>query len=86
MPEYTANQMIPSTTEISKYREIEFLANGDKEEIYIELKKLPDEYEKWLNEKSEDDTLSEKEKNILAKNIQKAKEVNKRMINTKKKC
>lgn len=82
LPEYTANQMIPSTTEISKYREIEFLANGDKEEIYIELKKLPDEYEKWLNEQSEDDTLSEKEKNILAKNIQKAKEVNKRMINT----
>ena len=82
LPEYTANQMIPSTTEISKYREIEFLANGDKEEIYIELKKLPDKYEKWLNEQSEDDTLSEKEKNILAKNIQKAKEVNKRMINT----
>lgn len=82
LPEYTANQMIPSTTEISKYREIEFLANGDKEDIYIELKKLPDEYEKWLNEQSEDDTLSEKEKNILAKNIQKAKEVNKRMINT----
>jgi len=82
LPEYTANQMIPSTTEISKYRKIEFLANGDKEEIYIELKKLPDEYEKWLNEQSEDDTLSEKEKNILAKNIQKAKEVNKRMINT----
>lgn len=82
LPEYTANQMIPSTTEISKYREMEFLANGDKEEIYIELKKLPDEYEKWLNEQSEDDTLSEKEKNILAKNIQKAKEVNKRMINT----
>lgn len=82
LPEYTANQMIPSTTEISKYREMEFLANGDKEEIYIELKKLPDEYEKWLNEQSEDDTLSEKEKNILAKNIQKAKEVNKRMTNT----
>lgn len=82
LPQYTANQMIPSATKISKYREMEFLANGDKESIYKELKKLPEEYEKWLKEQAEDNSLSEKEKNILAQNIQKAKEVNKRITNT----
>lgn len=82
LPEYTANQMIPSTTEISKYREMEFLANGDKESIYKELRKLPEEYEEWLNEQCKDDTLSEKEKSILEKNIKKAKEVNIRIIST----
>lgn len=82
LPEYTANQMIPSTTGISKYREIEFLANGYKEDIYIELKKLPEEYEKWLIKQIKDDTLSESEKNILKRNIEKAREVNERIINT----
>lgn len=82
LPEYTTYQMIPSTTEISKYREMEFLANSDRETIYKELKKLPKEYEKWLKEQSEDNNLSEKERQILDQNIQKAREVSKRISNT----
>lgn len=82
VPEYTTYQMIPSSTKMSKYREMEFLGNSDKESIYVELKKLPEEYEKWLNEQSEDKSLSEREKNILKQNIQKAYEVNKRIKNT----
>ena len=48
LPQYISNQMIPMTTETSKYREMQFLASCNKEELYDELKKLPIEYEKWL--------------------------------------
>lgn len=82
LPEYTTYQMIPNTTEISKYRKMEFLANSDKESIFKELQELPKEYDKWLRKQQEDESLSEREKSILNQNIQKAKEVNNRIINT----
>ena len=82
LPEYTIYQMIPNTTEINKYRKMEFLANSDKESIYKELQELPKEYNNWLKEQQEDESLSEREKNILNQNIQKAKEVNNRIVNT----
>ncbi len=82
IPEYTMNQMIPTTTQTNQYREMEFLAISNRDTIYKELKKFPEEYEKWLKEQEKDDTLSEKEKEILKKNIQKAKQVNQRIINT----
>ncbi len=82
LPEYTTYQMIPNTTEINKYRKMEFLANSDKESIYKELQELPKEYDKWLKKQQEDESLSEREKSILNQNIQKAKEVNNRIVNT----
>ncbi len=82
LPQYITKQMIPTVTKSNIYREMEFLANSTKEEIYEELRKLPEEYEKWLQEQLEDKTLSEIEKETLIKNIKNAKEVNKRIKNT----
>ena len=82
LPEYTTYQMIPNTTELSKYREMEFLANSDRESIYEELKKLPKEYEEWLRDQQADESLSDREKTVLSINIEKAKEVNSRIIST----
>ena len=41
LPQYISNQMIPMTTETSKYREMQFLASRNKEELYDELKNCP---------------------------------------------
>lgn len=82
LPQYISNQMIPMTTETSKYREMQFLASCNKEELYDELKKLPIEYEKWLKIQSEDDEMSIREKDVLSQNIKKAEIVNKRIKNT----
>lgn len=82
LPQYITKQMIPTGTKSNRYREMEFLANSTKEEIYEELKKLPEEYGNWLQEQLEDKTLSEIEKEALARNIKNAEEVNKRIENT----
>lgn len=82
LPQYVSNQMIPMATNIGRYCEMEFLANCNKDELYTELNILHAEYEKWLNLQAEDETLSDRERYILNKNIEKAKTVNERIIKT----
>ena len=67
--------------EDGQYTDMSFLSSEDKSNIIAQLKKLPEEYECWVQEKElEAKSFSEYEQGIANKNLLKCRDVCKRMV------